>query len=417
MTNNKTNTFSKNDKIPKDWKVMKIKDLLILIIDKRGKTPKKLGIEWTNQGIPVISAMNVDNGHLQKMQGIRFISIDAYDKWMSEKLQKGDILLTSEAPLGKVMLVTDPKYCIGQRLFALRPNSKLIDSKYLYYYLLSDEGQKELSKRATGSTAQGIRQKELMKINVILPTLSEQQKISSILENIDNLMQSSKKILNKLKILKRGLLQRLFTKGIGHSKFKKIKINFKNIQEIPETWSIKKLDEVVDILDSMRKPVKRQDRDSQQKKYPYYGASGVIDHVENYIFDEKLLCLGEDGENLVSRTLPIAFTINGKTWVNNHAHVLRPTKIDHKFLEYYLNYISLSRFITGTAQPKLNQKVMNSIPILYPTLSEQQKISSILENIDLKIKKINEYKLNLEIVKKNLLRKMISGEINPINLK
>lgn len=145
-----------------------------------------------------------------------------------------------------------------------------------------------------------------------------------------------------------------------------------------EGWKVEKLGDVCENLDSQRIPVTQRDRKSGE--YPYYGASGIVDYVDSYIFDEDLLLVSEDGANLLARTYPIAFSISGKSWVNNHAHVLRfKNKISQRFVEYYLNSISLEKYVNGMAQPKLNQAMLNSIPIPYPPLPEQQRIVSLLD--------------------------------------
>ena len=131
-------------------------------------------------------------------------------------------------------------------------------------------------------------------------------------------------------------------------------------------------------LDSMRVPITKSKRESGD--IPYYGASGIVDHVADYIFNEDLLLVSEDGANLLARTYPIAFSISGKTWVNNHAHVLRFSEMtSQKFIEYYLNSISLDPYVSGMAQPKLNQKSLNSIAVPFPAIREQQRIVAILD--------------------------------------
>jgi restriction endonuclease S subunit len=131
-------------------------------------------------------------------------------------------------------------------------------------------------------------------------------------------------------------------------------------------------------LDGKRVPITKSDRD--EGKYPYYGASGIVDYVANYIFDDDLLLISEDGANLLARVTPIAFSVSGKVWVNNHAHVLKFDKMEtQKFVELYLNTISLEPYITGSAQPKLNQKALNSIEIPLPDLETQRQIVSQIE--------------------------------------
>jgi len=143
-------------------------------------------------------------------------------------------------------------------------------------------------------------------------------------------------------------------------------------------WEIKKLGEVCENLDSKRIPITQSKR--TKGDIPYYGASGIVDYVSDYIFDEDLLCVSEDGANLLARTYPIAFSISGKTWVNNHAHVLRFKNFStQKFVELYLNSIRVDDYVSGMAQPKLNQAMLNKIPTPLPPLPEQQRIVSILD--------------------------------------
>jgi type I restriction enzyme, S subunit len=174
--------------IPEGWQVGKLSDYLSLIIDYRGKTPKKLDCDWSMDGIPALSAKNIKNGKILVEQLVHFADEALYQKWMKDELQKGDILLTSEAPLGEVYyLASDSKYILSQRLFCLR-TKKEFSSSYLYFWLRSPEGQNLINRRATGSTVQGIRQSELRNVEVIIPN-------GELLENASDLWMS---ILGKI---------------------------------------------------------------------------------------------------------------------------------------------------------------------------------------------------------------------------
>ena len=141
------------------------------------------------------------------------------------------------------------------------------------------------------------------------------------------------------------------------------------------------LDKISENCDSQRKPVTSGNR--IKGDYPYYGASGIVDYVNDYIFDGDYLLVSEDGANLVARSTPIAFSISGKNWVNNHAHILKfKESATRKFVEHYLNSINLEKYISGGAQPKLNQQNLNKIPIPLPPLSVQQRIVDVLDNFD-----------------------------------
>ncbi|SFL57367.1 restriction endonuclease subunit S [Shimia aestuarii] len=143
-------------------------------------------------------------------------------------------------------------------------------------------------------------------------------------------------------------------------------------------WPTKPLGDLVDVLDRLRKPITKKDR--KAGPYPYYGATGVLDHVDGYLFDEPLVLIGEDGAKWEAGANS-AFAIEGKTWVNNHAHVIRPHRdqVLDGWLIYYLNGADLMPFISGMTVPKLNQGRLREIPIPLPPLEEQQRIVAVLD--------------------------------------
>jgi type I restriction enzyme, S subunit len=144
---------------------------------------------------------------------------------------------------------------------------------------------------------------------------------------------------------------------------------------LPRGWVCARFGEITINRDAERVPVSRSDREKREKRYDYYGASGVIDQIDDYLFDKRLLLIGEDGANLLNRSTPIAFFADGKYWVNNHAHVVdgaEPLLLD--WLCLYVNAIPLEPYVTGTAQPKMNQAKLNAIPLAVPPLAEQQRI-------------------------------------------
>jgi type I restriction enzyme, S subunit len=195
--------------IPTGWQVKTIDELIELIIDYRGKTPKKLGMVWSDSGIPALSAKTIKNGKIVRRDAMNIGSKDLYDIWMKDELERKDILLTSEAPLGEMYYLSDDtKYILSQRLFALRTN-KEITSEYLYHYLFSPLGQYLLKSRASGSTVEGIRQSELRKIEVILPEKEVMERASDIFasvfektdlndKQIQNLIKTRDSLLAKL---------------------------------------------------------------------------------------------------------------------------------------------------------------------------------------------------------------------------
>lgn len=196
----------------------------------------------------------------------------------------------------------------------------------------------------------------------------------------------------------------------------------KNKEKVPkirfpgftEPWEQRKLGEIVDFLDEQRKPLESGKRESGP--YPYYGASGIIDYVKDYIFYEELILLSEDGANIIDRNYRVCFLAQGKYWVNNHAHVLKAKKnYSNGFICESLERLNYDKYNTGTAQPKLNQEVCRNINIWVPKLDEQKKIFAVLNDHDNLIT-LHQRKLNhLKDKKKGLLQKMFpkKGELVP----
>lgn len=177
---------------------------------------------------------------------------------------------------------------------------------------------------------------------------------------------------------------------------------------VPADWSVCSLERCARFLDDKRVPIKEDER--KIGPYPYYGASGIIDYVDSYIFDGEYILLGEDGANILDRSSPLAYRVSGKCWINNHAHVLQPRDgIDIDFLTYYLESLSYERYNTGTAQPKLNQETCKKIMIALPAIDEQRKIALLLATQDKCI--INKEKCieEKQRQKKYLMQQLLAG--------
>jgi type I restriction enzyme S subunit len=267
------------------------------------------------------------------------------------------------------------------------------------HLFLSNGIRTQIQKEAQGSKVLSISTGRLSNIRIYYPeNKREQQKIASCLSSLDELIAAENQKLDALKTHKKGLMQQLFP-AEGETV---PQLRFEEFLDSGE-WRIKPFSKVAENLDSKRVPITESVR--VKGMVPYYGASGVIDYVRDFIFDDDLLCISEDGANLVARTYPIAFSITGKTWVNNHAHVL---KFEHKYtqilVENYLNAINLEEFLTGMAQPKLNRAKLDIIPIPLPKPNEQQKIASCLSSLDELIAAQSQKTEALKVHKKGLMQ-------------
>lgn len=197
--------------IPEGWGVKSLGEVTSAVIDHRGKTPLKLGGDWAKEGYPAISAKNIKNGRLTRHETIRFLDEALYSKWMKVELEKGDIFLTSEAPLGEMYFLTDnTKYCLSQRLYALRADNLNVTPSFLYLWLQTPQAKTDLESRATGTTVVGIRQSELKKVNSIVPTLELlnlfENVVFEMFENINKNETESQRLANLRDLLLPRLL-------------------------------------------------------------------------------------------------------------------------------------------------------------------------------------------------------------------
>lgn len=248
------------------------------------------------------------------------------------------------------------------------------NAKFLYALIHTNSFLADILKRCTGSNYPSINGYDIENITIFYPSLQEQEKIGDFMSLIDKKIRKTKLLIKALKKYKRGVVKGILTHQVS---FVDATGN-----GYPE-WKTCTLQDAVEFLDVQRIPLESADRANRQGKYPYYGASGIIDYVDDYIFDEPLLLLGEDGANILNRSTPLCFIATGKYWVNNHAHVMRPKNgNDIKFLCELLESFDYTRYNTGTAQPKLNQEKCRSIELCLPVYEEQHHIATFLYSLD-----------------------------------
>ena len=329
-----------------------------------------------NADLPIL-AITQDQGAVPRDQ-IEY-NVTVTDKSLSnyKVVEVGDFIISLRSFQGGIEYsrfkgICSPAYII------LRKREENISELYYKYFFKTWRYIQSLNRNLEGiRDGKMISYSQFSSVKVPYPrSFKEQQKIADCLSSIDELIDAENRKLKALEKYKKGLMQKLFPaegKTLPEWRFPE----FRGKSE----WRIKPLGKICTNYDSRRIPITEKDR--VKGEIPYIGASGVIDYINDFIFDEDLLCVSEDGANLVARTYPIAFSISGKTWVNNHAHVL---KFSHKYtqdiVESYLNMINLQDFLTGMAQPKLNRAKLDIIPIPLPEEEEQQKIADCLSEVD-----------------------------------
>lgn len=295
-----------------------------------------------------------------------------------KKVNFGDIVITNTSenfedvatPLvyfGKEQAVT------GGHATIIKPNGVLL-AMYFAHFTQTPEFEAEKRRYAKGTKVIDVSAVDMAKILIPIPCPDDPQKSLAIQGEIVRILDAFTALTAELSGELTGELTARKTQYSHHCN------QLLNFEDGDVEW--RTLADVAENLDSCRVPITSGLREAGD--IPYYGASGIVDYVRDYIFEGDFLLISEDGANLLARSTPIAFSVSGKSWVNNHAHVLKfDTYAERKFVEYYLNNIDLTPYISGAAQPKLNQKNLNSIRLPWPTLAEQERIVSILDKFDM----------------------------------
>ena len=269
------------------------------------------------------------------------------------------------------------------------------------------------------------RWQEMKSITVPVPEYAEQERIAAFLDAecavIDAVLEKTRASIEEYKKLKQAVITQAVTKGIrGDRPMKDSGIEW--IGEISQDFEIVKLKWLCDVLDQFRSPVTADKRNQNADVlYDYYGASGAIDKIDGYTIDDHVMLIGEDGANLRMRNLPIMYEINGKAWVNNHAHILKPKAgVDFYFIFYALEALDLNYYITGSAQPKLSQDNLRNIWVPITDFTGQKRIaayiSDVCDEFDCLIAKKQQYLTEIENYKKSLIYEYVTGkkEVHPL---
>lgn len=284
------------------------------------------------------------------------------DNTFTKRFRKGDMLFgRRRAYLKKAAHAPFDGICSGD-ITVIRAKEDLLLPELLPFIIQNDNLFDFAVGKSAGSLSPRVKWDNLKNYTFDLPPIEEQRNLAEVLWSINDTLQAYQKLLTETD----ALVQAQFVEMFGDPE--------KNSLHLP----IKTLSEIGENLDSRRIPITSGSR--KRGKYPYYGASGIVDYVEGFIFDEDILLISEDGANLLARVTPIAFSVTGKVWVNNHAHIMRFRNMALQvYIEQLLNMIDISHYVTGTAQPKLNQSKLNSIPIPVP---DDEKLLRYMEFIN-----------------------------------
>ena len=289
---------------------------------------------------------------------------------------------------------SDLPLLLAQRVACVRNNEKSVQ-KFIYYHIFSKRFVDYVKSIHTGTSIPHISLKQIGDFPISLPSLLTQQKIANILSSLDEKIEVNRRINDNLEQQAQALYKQWF------------------VDNSSEEWEEKSLGEIINIYDSLRRPLSGHQRDKMEKIYPYYGAASLMDYVDNYLFDGVYLLLGEDGTVVDNLGYPILQYVWGKFWVNNHAHILTGANgYSTETLYILLKQTSVKSIVTGAVQPKISQANLKSIQIVTPPIDLLDKFNKLITPLFDNIRNNIEQNHRLTTLRDTLLPKLMSGELS-----
>lgn len=336
---------------------------------------------------------------------IEMADVDTWGRWAFPSGPKdkrggiratgGDTLMARITPClenGKIAQIPDVFGDVGgsTEFIVLRATDETIP-EFVFLLAQSHRVHSESIGLMVGTSGrQRVSAKDVASIQIFLPPVEEQREIVNLMQALDHMIQAGDREISSAEQMRGDVARTL-------------------IRQVGEEFESKSLHEVVEYHDNKRKPVKKADR--VPGPYPYYGASGIADYVDNFLFEGLHLLVAEDGENIRTRKLPIAFLANGKFWVNNHAHIVK-ADIDTttKYVALAVEYSDISAYITGSSRPKITKTACQSIKVPFPPLEEQEKIVEKMQALDAYLESAKRSQEALMQVRKDALHALLSGD-------
>ncbi|EOC0586103.1 restriction endonuclease subunit S [Cronobacter sakazakii] len=441
-----------------EWRVMTLNQAGVVLIDCDHKTPKAVG-----SGQPYIGIPQLKNGRIT-LEGARLISSEDFTHWRRKALpMPNDVILSRRCNPGETAYVPEGlNIALGQNLVLLRATNENVYPPFLRWLTQGPAWWTQVNSFINvGAVFDSLKCVDIPKFLVNLPPYKEQIRISEILCTLDDKIQINEQVNQTLEQMAQALFKSWFVDfepvkakmsvlEAGGSQedatlaamtaisgkdanalavfereqpeqYAELKATAElfpsamqdsELGEIPEGWELKSFGDVSKCYDKKRIPLSKPQREKKKGEIPYYGATSIMDYVDEYIFDGIYLLLGEDGSVIKENGLPFTQYIWGKSWVNNHAHVLTGSgSVTTEHLMVFIKQENIAAYVTGAVQMKLNQKNMNSIPFIFADEAVNNVFGQRIDSIYAVIRAKSEENLTLTNLRDTLLPKLLSGEI------
>lgn len=401
-------------------------ELLSGIVDNRGRT-----CPTAEDGIPLIATNCIRNDALYPVfEKIRFVDEETYRTWFRGHPEPGDLIFVCKGSPGRVCMTPDPvPFCIAQDMVALRANDELIYPKYLFAALRSPVVQERIAGLHVGSLIPHFKKGDFDKLSIPLPNRDTQVAIGDYYFDLSFAMELNRQTTQTCEKMARALFRAWFVDfepvkakaggathfpGMPQDVFDELPDAFEDTETgpIPVGWDVGVFGDMVTILDSKRIPLSKKERAVRHGPFPYYGATGVLDYVDDFLFEGPHVLLGEDGSVAKDNGTPFVQYVWGQFWVSNHAHVLKGKNgITDEHVCLFLQQANIAPFVTGAVQAKLSQKNMKAIPAVLPPETVRNAFGSAVRHLFDLLRHLSDETRLLNSTRDAFLPKLISGEV------
>ena len=389
------------------WKTSKMGDIALSI--QPGPFGSQLhSSDYSDAGTPIIMPKDMIDGHISH-SNLVYVSDEHVERLSRHQVHAGNLMVARKGDVRKCVFITNNEegWMTGSDCLKVALNEEKCVPKFIYYQLRSPYIGKWLETISIGATMPSINTGLLSGIELYLPDINTQKKISDVLSNYDELIQNNQKQIRLLEEAAQRLYKEWFV-DLHFPGYEDVQI----VDGMPEGWHLGTVQDVIVYHDTKRKPLSGKQREKMKGDYRYYGAAGVLDYVDSFLFDGTYLLLGEDGTVITDEGYPVLQYVTGKFWVNNHAHVLTGKgKYSTEFIYMMFAHMKISDVVTGVAQPKISQGRLSAKKILIPedeiALTFQNHTKQIFDRILVLENQIKE----LKEARDRLLPKLMSGEI------
>jgi len=403
------------------WPVMTLGEAGVSLIDCVHKTPKAQA-----KGYPYVGIPQMKSGHIA-FEDARLISPEDYEEWTKKaKPQSDDVILSRRTNPGVIAVdKTNTPFALGQNLVLLRSDGTKVYPPFLRWLCLSRQWWDQIEKFINvGAVFSSLRCADVPKFELPVPPMRDQEEIAGLLGALDDKIELNRRMSATLEEMARALYRSWFVefepvhaRALGQSPAHMDPTTAALFPDrfgpdgLPKGWEDAEIGQELLILDSKRVPLSKQQRQGRTGKIPYYGATSVMDYVDEHIFDEILLLVGEDGSVAKPDGKPFTQYIWGKAWVNNHAHVLKGKNFSVEQLKCFFETISVAEFITGAVQMKLSQGNMKKIPWVRAPDDIHLAFDTAIEPWHARVRLLADEAANLATLRDALLPRLMSGEL------